>query len=70
MESLGTFFVAAAWGVPLVSLLGGVVVVVAITRWRRRTISALEWDEEEQGGPAFPSVGKRECSGDRRRGHQ
>lgn len=48
MESLGTLFMAAAWGVPLVSLLGGVIAVAAGTRWRRRAISALERAEAEQ----------------------
>ncbi|WP_369383241.1 hypothetical protein [Streptomyces sp. cg36] len=47
MKSLGTLFVAATWGVPLVSVLGGVIAAVAITRWRRRAISALERDEEK-----------------------
>lgn len=58
MESLGTLFTAAAWGVPLVSLLGGAILVVAVTRWRRRAISVLERDEEEQGGPALRSSGR------------
>ncbi|MFJ6483766.1 MULTISPECIES: hypothetical protein [unclassified Streptomyces] len=58
MESLGTLFTAAAWGVALVSLLGGVIVVVAVTRWRRRAISALERSEEEQSGPAFRASGR------------
>lgn len=58
MESLGTLFVAAAWGVPLVSLLGGVIAVVAIARWRRRAISTLERNEEEQGGPVFRTSGR------------
>ncbi|MFJ1551816.1 hypothetical protein [Streptomyces sp. NPDC088246] len=49
MESLGTLFMAAAWGVPLVSLLGGVIAIAAVTRWRRRTISALERADEEHG---------------------
>ncbi|MFG3532287.1 hypothetical protein ACGF8B_37000 [Streptomyces sp. NPDC047917] len=53
MESLGTLFMAAAWGVPLVSLLGGVIVVAAGSRWRRRAISALESAEAEQGGAAL-----------------
>ncbi|MFE3947806.1 hypothetical protein ACFXPV_39010, partial [Streptomyces sp. NPDC059118] len=48
MESLGTLFVAADWGVPLVGLLGGVIAVAAITRWRRRAISALEKADEER----------------------
>lgn len=52
MESLGTLFMAAAWGVPLVALLGGVIAVAATARWRRRAISALERAEAEQGGPA------------------
>ncbi|WP_423834882.1 hypothetical protein [Streptomyces manipurensis] len=47
MESLGTLFVAAAWGVPLFSLLGGMIVIAVSVRWRRRTISALEKAEEE-----------------------
>lgn len=50
MESLGTLIVAAAWGVPLFSLLGGVIVVAVSVRWRRRTISALEKAEEEHAG--------------------
>lgn len=49
MESLGSLFAAAAWGVPLVALLGGVISVVAATRWRRRAISALVRDEAERG---------------------
>ncbi len=53
MESLGTLFMAATWGVPLVILLGGVIVVAAGTRWRRRAISALERAEAEEGGPAL-----------------
>ncbi len=48
VESLGTLFTAAAWGVPLVSLLGGVLAVAAGTRWRRRAIGALERAEAEQ----------------------
>ncbi|MEL5957130.1 hypothetical protein AADR41_20545 [Streptomyces sp. CLV115] len=47
MESLGTLFMAAAWGVPLAGLVGGVIAVAAITRWRRRAISALERADEE-----------------------
>lgn len=53
MESLGTLFAAAAWGVPLVGLLVGVIVVAAGTPWRRRAISALERAEAEQGEPAL-----------------
>lgn len=52
MESLGTLFMAAAWGVPLACLLGGMVAVVGITRWRRRAINALERAEDERGKPA------------------
>ncbi|MFD9478387.1 hypothetical protein [Streptomyces nojiriensis] len=58
MESLGTLFTAAAWGVPLVILLGGVIVAGAVTRWRRRAISALERDEEQRDGPAFRTSGR------------
>lgn len=56
MESLGTLFVVAALGVLLVGLLGGVIAAVAVTRWRRRAIRALEIAEKEQGRLAL------ECS--------
>ncbi len=54
MESLGILFAAAAWAVPLTCLLtltGAVTAVVGATRWRRRTISALERAENEQAAP-------------------
>ncbi|WP_324616570.1 hypothetical protein [Streptomyces sp. TN58] len=58
MESLGNLFMAAVWGIPLVTLLGGAVAVAAVTRWRRREIRALKRAEEEQGGPALEVSGR------------
>ncbi|MFF9573384.1 hypothetical protein [Streptomyces sp. NPDC014685] len=49
MESLGTLFMAAAWGIPLAGLVGGVIAIAAIARWRRWAIRALERADEERG---------------------
>ncbi|MFG2758191.1 hypothetical protein [Streptomyces wuyuanensis] len=52
MESLGYLIAAVGWGVLVGALLLCVAVGVAVTRWRRRAIVALE--EAEEGRKSHP----------------
>ncbi|MDV9190710.1 hypothetical protein R6L23_21270 [Streptomyces sp. SR27] len=47
MEPLGYAIGALAWGAPVVALLMVVLTAIAVGRWRRRTIAALEGAELE-----------------------
>ncbi|MFE5852573.1 hypothetical protein ACFQ61_05050 [Streptomyces sp. NPDC056500] len=49
METLGYAFFGLVWGAPVVAILvvGGV--CVAVVRWRKRAIAAMEAEDRESG---------------------
>ena len=61
MESLGFAIGGLVWGAPVAALVALAVVAVVVSRWRRKTIAALEKELEAGGQRASGrSVGKSE----------